>query len=253
MYLGGETLLKPYKLDFYALLFVREGTLILNINYQKLEIKKGEAFFAGPGQFHSFTEFSDVKCIVVSFTEEFLLKNVKEDAVIENFKLLLNFSHVKKLKTDTSNVNSINHLLDVLFLESRNRFDHLQTFVLQNVLAAILYLFERSNSRNAQPDDADKYHKLALNYKLLLTQKLKEHTNLQYYLDQLNVSQSTLQLATKTVFQKSPKAILDELLIFCAKRMLADPSKRIQEIGYELGFSEATNFSKFFLNISKNT
>ena len=244
---GGQLIYEVHKLDFYGFVFVKEGAIDLEVNNEKIEVKKGEVFFTGPGQFHRFIKPISAEAYVVSFMEEFILTNVKNDTVIDNFKLLLHFSELNKLLIDASTFNIILHLLQSLQFESRNSLDKFQTPVLQNILCAVLYLLERTNSQLITEDTkVNKYYRLALNYKLLVAQHIRENNTLQYYLDKLNVSQSTLQIATKTIFHTSPKTILDDTLIFCAKRLLADPCKRIQEIGYDLGFSEATNFSKFF-------
>jgi AraC family transcriptional activator of pobA len=51
---------------------------------------------------------------------------------------------------------------------------------------------------------------------------------------------------TRQVLNKTAKEFIEEQVILEAKRLLAQGSRPIKEIAYELGFSEPTNMVKFF-------
>ncbi len=62
----------------------------------------------------------------------------------------------------------------------------------------------------------------------------------------LGFSERTVDRACRSVTGMSAKGVLDERLILEAKRLLVHTERPIAGVGAVLGFSEATNFNKFF-------
>lgn len=62
----------------------------------------------------------------------------------------------------------------------------------------------------------------------------------------LGYSEKTVDRACRSVVGMSAKALLDERLVLEAKRLLAHTDEPISAVSSVLGFSEATNFNKFF-------
>ena len=63
---------------------------------------------------------------------------------------------------------------------------------------------------------------------------------------ELGFSDKTIDRACRSVVGMSAKALLDERLVLEAKRLLAHTDDPIGGVSTALGFSEATNFNKFF-------
>lgn len=68
---------------------------------------------------------------------------------------------------------------------------------------------------------------------------------------ELGYSQRTVDRACRRATGRSAKAILDERLALEAKRLLAHTDKPAATIASELGFSEPTNFHKFFVRVAR--
>jgi len=73
----------------------------------------------------------------------------------------------------------------------------------------------------------------------------KEHS-LQYYARRLGYSESTISRACIASEGRSGKQVISRRLTLEAKRLLAHSSASVAEVAHQLGFSEATNFVKFF-------
>ena len=68
-----------------------------------------------------------------------------------------------------------------------------------------------------------------------------------HYARAVGASTKTLSRTTAVVADASPKELIDRRVVLEAKRLLAATSDSASSIGSELGFSEPTNFTKFFV------
>lgn len=245
--LAAEVAFDEHQLNFYGMVYLTKGTYTHKICDADYTLEQGDCIFISPGNNHHFTHpIKDVEGYVISFTEEFIITSIHDEFIIESYKILQKFNAINFIKATDQNV--LYALFNALYLESRNQYDQSQRVILYNILMAILKSLERTimtNENNVKNHDY-KYYNLAFQYKFLLRKHILEENNIHFYLEKLQVSQSTLQSTTKKVFNQSPKAMLDESIIIFAKQMLLDPCKRIQDISFKLGFSEPTNFTKFF-------
>ncbi|RYH24227.1 MAG: AraC family transcriptional regulator, partial [Alcaligenaceae bacterium] len=62
----------------------------------------------------------------------------------------------------------------------------------------------------------------------------------------LGYSESTLSRACLVMSGRTAKQVIDERIALEAKRLLVHSQATFAQIGHELGFSEPTNFTKFF-------
>lgn len=70
-----------------------------------------------------------------------------------------------------------------------------------------------------------------------------------YYASEIGTSPKTLSRTTAHLVGQSPKELIDERVAVEAKRLLVYTADPIATIGAGLGFSEATNFTKFFTRV----
>jgi transcriptional regulator GlxA family with amidase domain len=121
--------------------------------------------------------------------------------------------------------------------------------LLHNILLGIiLYMHKLQLEReNMQMDIVEPFAKnQVVQFIQLLNKHFKEQSALQFYADQMNLSQDQLSQVCKKGIGWAPKAIMQEKLLREAKRLLLFDSMSVKEISYELGFTEPTNFVKFF-------
>ncbi|MCD8186501.1 MAG: helix-turn-helix domain-containing protein [Rikenellaceae bacterium] len=62
----------------------------------------------------------------------------------------------------------------------------------------------------------------------------------------LGVNEKTLSKEVKALTGKTPKVYIDSRIILEAKRLLSYSNLSAKMIGFELGFDEPTNFTKYF-------
>ena len=86
-----------------------------------------------------------------------------------------------------------------------------------------------------------------------LEQRFWQTRNVADYADGLGTSTKTLARQAATALNLTPKDVIDRRVALEAKRCLAVDDASIAEVGRSLGFSEATNFTKFFARMTGTT
>ena len=69
----------------------------------------------------------------------------------------------------------------------------------------------------------------------------------------MSISTKTLNNITQSVVNNSAKAYIDERTIMQIKRLLISTDLSIKEIAYDSGFSDPTNFFKYFKKFTGNS
>ena len=81
----------------------------------------------------------------------------------------------------------------------------------------------------------------------------KEHHSVQFYLQELNISDKKLVALTKKYLGMSPLQAIHRRLVLEIKRMLLFGEESHKEIAYSLGFDSPASFSAFVKKRTKKT
>lgn len=87
----------------------------------------------------------------------------------------------------------------------------------------------------------------------LLSKNLNTSRSVKYYADLLAISTKKLNSITKTYWGITAKEFIEEKMIFESKKILLESPDTIKQISYTLGFTEPTNFNKFFKKFTSTT
>jgi len=84
------------------------------------------------------------------------------------------------------------------------------------------------------------------NFLKILEENYSRNEGVSFYADKMKMSERNLNTICKNNFQKSVSEIIETRKLIEAKRMLLHTDKTISEIGYELGYSEKSYFTRVF-------
>jgi AraC family transcriptional activator of pobA len=235
-----------HKIECYAIILITSGHTKYTIDFKPIELKEGDMLLISPGQvFHCLTPRM-VTGMLVCFDEDFFYTHHEQDFVINNYNLLIDIFQRNKLTIREESSSFMFSLVDLMKMETEIIRDNKPTSIYQQLISVLLHAIERECYDREMSDILLAEKHLASKFKLLVQKNISVKNNVEYFCNKLKISKSTLQKTTKLVYQKTPKDIIEEILLLEAKRMLTVTSLRIQEIGYKLGFADPTNFTKFF-------
>ena len=87
----------------------------------------------------------------------------------------------------------------------------------------------------------------------LLSRNLNTSRSVKYYANLLAITTKKLNSITKTYWGITAKEFIEEKIIHESKKILLETPDTIKQISYTLGFTEPTNFNKFFKKFTSTT
>ena len=87
----------------------------------------------------------------------------------------------------------------------------------------------------------------------LLSKNLNSSRSVKYYANLLAISTKKLNNITKTYWGITAKEFIEERIIHESKKILLETPDSIKQISFTLGFTEPTNFNKFFKKFTDTT
>jgi len=139
-------------------------------------------------------------------------------------------------------------LLFQVFLDEFEDRDHIQGEMMQVLLKRLIIIITRLAKRQYLNEAELTEDKLDLvrQYNLLVEKNYKKEHQVKFYADRLNKSPKTLSNVFALYNHKSPQQVIQERVLQEAKRLLFYTDKSAKQVAADLGFEDATHFSKFF-------
>jgi len=128
-----------------------------------------------------------------------------------------------------------------------NRFSPEKDYILRNYIHILLLLVReiyRPHSKKID-ENATRSMRLANQFKRLLEKQFMETREVKKYAAQLHVTPKYLAEAVKETTGKSPRDLINDVLLLECKVQLGSTNKSITEIAHELQFEDQAHFSRF--------
>ncbi|WP_027378132.1 AraC family transcriptional regulator [Chryseobacterium daeguense] len=256
--LGRIETLKNYVLDrtvhqlsFYEIVFIEEGSGTLSLNGTIMSITPGIIIFISPGQVRRWEIEEKIKGYTLFFEKDFLHLFFSDELFLYRFQYFHQYSHPADIKIDQASFGKCLELLREIereFRQIQNDSNHL----IRSVLYQLLIILNRYYARiyNVQRDTyihADFYR-----FRSLLEKKFLEDQTVEDYTKMLNVSSGFLNKICRQFSGLSAQQMIHHKLISEIKKALHQ-NKSAKEICYEFGFSDPSNFNRFFKKFTHTT
>jgi AraC family transcriptional regulator, transcriptional activator of pobA len=90
-------------------------------------------------------------------------------------------------------------------------------------------------------------------FNALVTKKSSISRNVKFYADQLAISTKKLNSITKMFYGITTKKFIDDKIISESKKKLLNSYDTVRQISYSMGFTDPTNFNKYFKKQTSQT
>lgn len=233
--------------DRIALFFVDEGEIEVCVDGKDYSVGKEDMLLLHPRQEVTIMSFgADAKLYIIGFMPAL------QDVVSKQFSLQF-FSHLHR-----KIVWRLDERTRIALRAFYNLFDYnynvmpgqYTTEIANSLFSVFMQLFYQNVKDAVRTENVDSgtvttrtlvgrfFELLKSNYKL-------EHS-VTFYADSLCVSGKYLSQVIKSTCGLTPKEIIDKRLGVEAVFMLTKTEKNVQQISYELGFSDQSYFGRFF-------
>lgn len=244
---GASRLDRPERVDFFMLMLVTEGSGVHTVDFINWSLSPGQMLFVQPGQVQQWhaTDPFEAQLILI---DPGALPQRTGQGLSRELGLLGFGEWVTGLQLGHNELRGI----EAGFRQLREDFDQfsgqsLDVALIRHELMALLTRIAKLQKQGR--GEAEMLANSRLTYRLFIqaleASFAKEHS-LQYYARRLGYSESTISRACLAAEGRSAKEVISRRVLLEAKRLLAHSTASVAEVAYQLGFSEATNFVKFF-------
>lgn len=224
---------RPHKHDgYYEIILLTQGAGYHTIDDEVYEVITPLFHILKPGQVHCW-DFSQIpKGYVLMVREDFFrnFRGLKEK--------LYELPPEIKL-TESQPYPSLYEQCYQEYQQYPRRLDTLEAYL--NLIIVKLH-----HQMGEQPAVASPTRQTLYAFKKLVDQHFTEYRQVNQYADLLNLTTTRLNQACQRSVGKSAQAIIKERVILEAKNLLYHTDKTVVEVAYDLRFSDASNFVKFF-------
>lgn len=229
---------------YYKILWNKETNSEINVDGYTLTLKKNQVLFCTP--LNVLRIPLDTGLISIVFNREFYCLRDHDHEVSCQGILFFGSSLPPVITLNELEIVSFETMFQI-FKEEFDTKDEIQGEMLRVMLKRLLIkstrlIVEKSTiSKTSKPqlDLVRKFHVLVENH-------FKEKHQVADYAELLFKSPKTLSNLFKKIGDEAPLKIINNRIVLEAKRLLLFSTKNADEIGYELGYKEASHFSKFF-------
>ena len=241
----------PIKLEdgfFFAL--VTNGTALLGDLYQSYTIRKGDLFLQTPSMSSVLQgRRNDFQLICIYMAPDYFDGLSHGQPLYNQLSKYLGKNCLPILHLEIPHFRYLQKTMQ-LFSEELDLFHLYKNGIIRN-LCNLLSLQMTDILCQRTEDDASTYVKrsneIFLKFKRLLVSNYRKHHNIQFYADKLNISTTYLSRIVKRITGRTVYSHISELICVEAKRLLECSDKDVKEISDWLGFSDQSDFGKFFL------
>lgn len=237
---------KPHRIEFHELIFVTRGECTHVVDFQPVRCRPGSVLVLQPSQVEQFDVASPWDGWLVLFRPEQLFASqdkVRKLGLVQAVAEL----PVRLALTDAE-ARLLQQSMAQMHLDGRLQAGkpEVQALLLHQLCAVLLRLVlahqHQRGEGNNRASELDRFRR----FRLLLDESFARWHTLAQYADAIGCTSRTLTRITQSVAGVSAKAFVANRVSLEARRLLAHTEMPVAVIGYELGFDDSSNFTKFF-------
>ena len=236
-------LLIPHRKDHYLIVFIRRARSRQWIDMAPYIIKENTIYFTGPNQIIVKEGFEQLWSTGIAFTKEFL--SFQENASLSKLPLIQNPQNGHELSLTEADILFIEDILAKINVEYQ-RPSEWQQRMLAAYLTVLLTYLSRLYTEQFTHNDTSADKLLLKDFQARINECFRELHEVGDYASLLHISAGHLSEVVKMQSGKPAIKHIHERLILEARRLLFHTNNSLKEIAFDLGFSEASYFNRFF-------
>ncbi len=263
-FIPGESALdyfsSPVRFDGILFVLCLKGKFEVEINLQQIELCSNSLLCLGPDKIISSkqTDFNDFEAYFLFMSPQFL-RDINIDMNVMN-----NIGRMASLKSSRQPVLSLSDeesqllqkYMELLHYNTIKNTDELYIKnISRNIIASVIYqIFQFGEKYMPQERVEERPLSRRANYvqefMRLMHENYRQERSVGFYAEKLFISPKYLSLIIKEMTGRSAAEWIDECVILEAKNLLRYSGKNIQQVAYELNFTNQSSFGKYFKHLT---
>jgi AraC-like DNA-binding protein len=231
--MGSGHFARPHRLVFFQVILVRSGTLAVELDFLRRRLlKPGSILVVRPGQVQALVAGSGCEGRMLLFESSFAASHIPVGAIRKIPSVM---------ETPPGDVLDAFRELEREFAKLR-AVDSVTRSILLHQLLVLCWRLRRCGGVG----EADLASPVFERFEDLLELWFARERSVGFYAGELGLSEKTLGRVCIAQQGQTPKRIIEQRIILEAKRVLAHGETPVKAVAEDLGFSEVTNFVKYF-------
>ncbi|NER15403.1 helix-turn-helix domain-containing protein [Leptobacterium flavescens] len=185
---------------------------------------------------------------IIAFKPSFLIKKKRSFEIINRYRYFHSHTFPQYI-LDPQQLNPVISLLDNIYQEYTNDKIYAKEIVM-GLMDVLLHSFNRVLSFNSDTYTSNSSEGIAARFEQKIVDDGTSLSSIARYASELNISPNYLSESVKKATGKNAKQVLLSHKLIIAKSLLQQHEKSIAQIADEMGYSEPTNFTKFFKQLT---
>ncbi|KQC02666.1 AraC family transcriptional regulator [Pedobacter sp. Hv1] len=247
-YVSNSTL---HQFSFYEIIFIEKGTGTFTLDENKVSITPQTIIFTSPGQMRRWQIEEKVSGYTLFFEKDFLHLFFSDELFLYRFHYFHQYLRPTNMQLSEIPFGKCLELLygiEQEFGQLHNDSNHLIRALLYQLLVILNRYY--IGVYNVQKDPY--VHSDFYRFRSLLEKKFVDNRSVEAYTKMLNVSPGFLNKICRQFSGLSVQQMIHYKLISEIKKQLYQ-NKSAKEIAYEFGFSDPSNFNRFFKKFTGTT
>jgi len=229
--------------DRHSFHLLEEGTITLEIDFQKYEIQSPSIIYMHPNQVHRIITFEDVE------VSTWAINNV--DINPEYLRLLEDITPTKPLSLNKETYSIISEAVSLCLKFSKRTNDKLYHSLLKDSCNALVALVVSLYLEQSTPiEKFPRFETVTKAFREALEHNFTSDKRPAAYAQKLNISTPYLNECVKNTTGYSVSHHIQQRIILEAKRLLYHSGKSVKEIATALGYDDYPYFSRLFTKIT---
>lgn len=241
-----HVLQRPQRLQFFMMMLMTRGRGEHMVDFVRHRYDGRTLFFVARGQVQQFRIDLASRGLLLVFTPDFLYRNATEADVQLGLRVFDGARESPRWRLGQATHARFREMFEQIRRETARPADGLSEEIVRHQVRLILLEAERLR-RLWRPEavTAGEYGRYVA-LRDLVRREMSRSRSVEFYARKLGTTPRGLNRLTRLVLNRGAKAFIAEEVVQEARRLLASGGLAVKEVGYRLGFSEPTNWVKFF-------
>ncbi|PZP42527.1 MAG: hypothetical protein DI598_16835 [Pseudopedobacter saltans] len=238
--------------NLYYLLRIQTGKENICIDGKTYSAKQDDLILLTPyNSKEAFSSFGGLTGDLISFSDGFYAVS----QLHQHFLLDTLATYDTPLFSGEGTMDDEKQLITLIFRECKSIIGEqaierklLNWRIIRTLISNLLLFLQRRHSENLIKNTFEQSNarSIVLAFSKLIDEHYRNQASIAFYIKELSTTSSSLNNSCKKILGIPPKEVMQRKVVTEAKRLLMNHDNSIQEIGYYLGFSDPSNFNKFF-------
>jgi AraC family transcriptional activator of pobA len=235
---------RPFIIEFYEIVFIIKGKGVFLLDELRIPYERGTVMFLPPNRRREWVAETETDAYAIFFEKEFIEQFFNDNLFVYRFHYFHNYSTPFHLKVEKKQFKRYLEKVKEIKCEIANLIND-SNHLLRSILYYLLIKLNRQYVEQHQIKGELFGNMEVLNFIRLLDKNYMKLQRVNDYTEMLGISRTYLNKRLKS-FGYSASDLINARILIEAKKELLYTGLNVSEIAFNLNFSEASNFNRFF-------